>query len=182
MTSAFYDLPFIRWSMVHIVGAIRVPVARFRREAPELRDAVELLRQGGCVLIFPEAQLRRREDQLLRKFGQGVWRILQESPDVPVVVCWIEGGWRSFTSYYNRPPLRGKPLDWARRIDIAFEKPQILDPVVLADQHATRQYLMRACRECRRYLGLPVLVAQEGKAIEDSRDVAVDAKAQRINP
>jgi 1-acyl-sn-glycerol-3-phosphate acyltransferase len=176
MTSAFYDLPFIRWSMVHIVGAIRVPVARFRREAPELRDAVELLRQGGCVLIFPEAQLRRREDQLLRKFGQGVWRILQESPDVPVVVCWIEGGWRSFTSYYNRPPLRGKPLDWARRIDIAFEKPQKIDPAILADQQATRQYLMRKCLECRRYLGLPVPGSCEGKSTS-SEDVTVQNSA-----
>jgi 1-acyl-sn-glycerol-3-phosphate acyltransferase len=181
MTSAFYDLPFIRWSMVHIVGAIRVPVARFRREAPELRDAVALLRQGGCVLIFPEAQLRRREDQLLRKFGQGVWRILQELPDVPVVVCWIEGGWRSFTSYWNGPPMRGKPLDWARRIDIAFEKPQTLDPALLADHHLTRQYLMRACLECRRYLGLPVPDAREGGA-ENNKGAALDTQTQRINP
>ena len=182
MTSAFYDLPFIRWCMVHIVGAIRVPVSRFRREAPELRDAVALLRRGGCVLIFPEGQLRRRADQSLRMFGQGVWRILQEAPDTPVLVCWIEGGWASFTSYYNGLPMRGKGLDWARRIDIAFEKPQPIDPTILADQHATRQYLMRACRECRRYLGLPVLAAPDEKASEEGKDVAVDAEAQRIEP
>jgi 1-acyl-sn-glycerol-3-phosphate acyltransferase len=164
MTSAFYDLPFIRWSMVHIVGAIRVQAGGFRREAPELKDAVTVLRRGGCVLIYPEAQLRRREDQLLRLFGQGVWRILREVPDTPVLVCWIEGGWHSFTSYWNGPPLRGKGLDWARRIDIAFEKPRTIDPVILADQHATRQYLMRVCLECRAYLGLPVPDADEGKS------------------
>jgi 1-acyl-sn-glycerol-3-phosphate acyltransferase len=155
MTSVFYDLPLVRWSMVHIVGAIRVPEAHFRREAPELREAVAVLRRGGCVLIFPEGQLRRREDQLLRMFGQGVWRILQEMPQTPVLVCWIEGGWGSFTSYYNGPPLRGKRLDWWRRIDIAFETPRVLDPALLADQHATRRYLMQTCLECRRYLGLP---------------------------
>lgn len=154
MTSAFFDLPFIRWCMVHIVGAIRVPEARFRREAPELRDAIAVLQKGGCVLIFPEAQLRRRADQLLRLFGQGVWRILNELPDTPVLVCWIEGGWGSFTSYQGGPPLRGKGPDLARRIDIAFEKPHVIDPEILADQQATRQYLMRTCRECRRYLGL----------------------------
>src|SRR5262249_45130337 len=136
MTSAFYDLPFIRWSMVHIVGAIRVTVSRFRREVPELREAVELLRRGGCLLIFPEAQLRRREAQLLRLFGQGVWRILQEMPETPVLVCWIEGGWGSFTSYFNGSPLRGKRLDLARRIDIAVDKPQPIDPAILADQAA----------------------------------------------
>lgn len=155
MTSVFYDLPFIRWSMRHIIGAIRVPFAGFRREAPELREAVAVLRQGGCVLIFPEAQLRRREEQPLRMFGQGVWRILQEVPQTPVLVCWIEGGWGSFTSYFNGPPLRGKRLDWRRRIDIALETPHVLDAATLADQHATRQYLMRVCLECRRYLGLP---------------------------
>jgi 1-acyl-sn-glycerol-3-phosphate acyltransferase len=166
MTSVFYDLPFIRWSMVHIVGAIRVPAVGFRREAPELREAVKVLRKGGCVLIFPEAQLRRREDQPLRLFGQGVWRILQEVPETPVLVCWIEGGWGSFTSYRNGPPLHGKGLDWARRIDIAFEAPRTIDPAILADQHATRHYLMRVCRGCRGYLGLPVPDAQEGKTAD----------------
>jgi 1-acyl-sn-glycerol-3-phosphate acyltransferase len=170
MTSAFYDLPFIRWSMVHIVGAIRVPIVPFRREAPELLEAEAVLRQGGCVLIYPEAQLRRREDQPLRMFGQGVWRILREVPQTPVVVCWIEGGWRSFTSYYNGPPLRGKWLDFWRRIDIAVEAPQILDPALLADHHSTRLYLMRACLECRRYLGLTVLSRGEGKAEEEAPD------------
>jgi 1-acyl-sn-glycerol-3-phosphate acyltransferase len=164
MTSAFYDLPFIRWAMVHIVGAIRVPESRFRREVPELRDVVALLRQGGCVLIFPEAQLRRREDQSLRLFGQGVWRILQELPQTPVLVCWIEGGWGSFTSYFNGPPLRGKRPDLMRRIDIAVDEPHPLDPKILADQPATRQYLMRTCQECRRYLGLPAPPARtDGK-------------------
>jgi 1-acyl-sn-glycerol-3-phosphate acyltransferase len=130
-----------------------VPVARFRREAPELRDAINVLRRGGCVLIYPEAQLRRREDQLLRMFGQGVWRILQEVPDTPVLACWIEGGWGSFTSYFNGPPLRGKRLDWMRRIDIAIGMPERIDPAVLADQHATRHYLMQRCLDCRRDLG-----------------------------
>ena len=166
MTSVFYDLPFVRWSMSHIVAAIRVPASRFRREAPELQEAVAVLRRGGCVLIFPEAQLRRREDQPLRLFGQGVWRILQQVPHTPVLVCWIEGGWGSFTSYYNGPPLRGKRLDWQRRIDIAMDEPRPIDPNILVDQHATRRYLMRTCLECRRYLGLPMLADEDGKSTE----------------
>jgi 1-acyl-sn-glycerol-3-phosphate acyltransferase len=177
MTSAFYDLPFIRWSMAHIVGAIRVPIVPFRREAPELREAEAVLRQGGCVLIYPEAQLRRREDQPLRMFGQGVWRILRELPQTPVVVCWIEGGWRSFTSYYNGPPLRGKWLDFWRRIDIAVEAPQILDPALLADQHATRRYLMQRCLACRGYLGLPVLTGEDVKTTNFTRKATSEPEA-----
>src|SRR6185312_6352960 len=151
--------------------AIRVPWASFRREAPELTDAVAVLRRGGCILIFPEAQLRRREDQLLRMFGQGVWRILQELPETPVLLCWIEGGWGSFTSYFHGPPLRGKGLDWRRHIDIAVDAPQVLDPGILADQHSTRQYLMRACLECRRYLGLPVLSAEDPKTTNYTKKI-----------
>jgi 1-acyl-sn-glycerol-3-phosphate acyltransferase len=92
MTSVFYDRPMLRWLMRWVVGAIRVQASRFRREAPELDEAVALLRRGGCLLLFPEAILRREEEKLLRNFGQGVWRILREVPDTPVVVCWLEGG------------------------------------------------------------------------------------------
>jgi 1-acyl-sn-glycerol-3-phosphate acyltransferase len=168
MTSVYFDLPVIRWLMVRVVRGIRVESSRFRREAPELNDAIAVLRRGGCLLIFPEAILRRTEGRLLRQFGQGVWRILRACPQTPVVVCWIEGGWGSYASYHGGPPLKNKPLDWGRRIDIAVAEPQVLDPAVLADQRTTRSYLMRACLECRRYLGLEVPEAQgeEGEADE----------------
>jgi 1-acyl-sn-glycerol-3-phosphate acyltransferase len=183
MTSLFYDLPVIRWLMVHVVGAIRVPLATFRREAPELREAVGLLRRGGALLLFPEGQLRRTAEPSLRLFGQGVWHILQEAPQTPVVVCWIEGGWGSFTSYYKGLPLKNKRIDWRRPISIAVEKPQVLDPAVLADPLSTRTYLMRACRECRRYLGLEVPPGRDPKAEEgDSEDDVPGTDVQPIQP
>jgi 1-acyl-sn-glycerol-3-phosphate acyltransferase len=167
MTSAFYDKPGITWAMRHMIQAIRVPVATFRRDAPELKEAVEVLRDGGCVLIFPEAILRRREDRWLRRFGQGVWHILQDLPQTPVVVCWIEGGWGSWASYYNGKPFQNKRPDWWRHIDIAVEEPQVLPPEVLAEQWTTRHYLMRRCVECRRYLGLPVPELDDAKPDDD---------------
>src|SRR5205823_3104459 len=94
------------------------PVYRIRAHGPG----------AGCVLIFPEAILRRKEDQLLRQFGQGVWHILRAVPDTPVVVFWIEGGWGSFASYKGGPPMKNKRLDWWRRIDLAVTEPQVLDP------------------------------------------------------
>jgi 1-acyl-sn-glycerol-3-phosphate acyltransferase len=173
MTSLFYDLPGVRWLMVHIVGAIRVQQASFRREAPELRDAVAVLRRGGALLIFPEAQLRRTAEPGLRLFGQGVWHILQEMPQTPVVVCWIEGGWGSFSSYDRGPPMKNKRLDWRRPIDIAVEKPQVLPPEVLADPLVTRTFLMRVCRECRRYLGLEVPPGHAGRSEEGEKEDGV---------
>jgi 1-acyl-sn-glycerol-3-phosphate acyltransferase len=182
MTSLFYDLPVMRWLMVHVVGAIRVQEARFRREAPELREAVAVLRRGSALLIFPEGQLRRTAEPHLRLFGRGVWHILQEVPQTPVVVCWIEGGWGSFSSYAHGPPMKNKRLDWRRPIDVAIEKPQVLPPEVLADPLATRTFLMRACRECRRHLGLEVPPDRPARSGGGEGDDVAGADAQPVKP
>ncbi|HEY1861830.1 MAG TPA: MFS transporter [Gemmataceae bacterium] len=155
MTSVYYDKPVIHWLMVHVAHTIRVPQAAFRREAPELKDAVAALDAGRLLLVFPEGALRRKEEQSVRYFGQGVWRILKERPETPVVACWIEGNWGSYTSYFKGPPTANKRLDWRRPIGVGLASPQILDAGVLADQRATRTFLMRACLEARKYLGLP---------------------------
>ena len=156
MTSVFYDMPGLRWLMVHVVHAIRVQSSSYRREAPELREAIAALDRGECVVIFPEGMLRRRADLTLRPFGQGVWHILRERPETPVVVCWIEGGWGSYMSYCNGPPLANKRPDWWRHIDVAVAEPLVIEPALLRDDRLTRSYLCRACLETRRLLGLSV--------------------------
>jgi 1-acyl-sn-glycerol-3-phosphate acyltransferase len=154
MTSVFYDKPILRWLMVHVVHAIRVEASEFRREAPELRQAVAALDRGECVVVFPEGRMRRRDDQLLHRFGQGIWHILRERPNTPVIPCWIEGGWGSYFSYGGGPPTRNKRFDRWRRIDVAVSEPRIIEPSVLQDHRATRIHLMQACLDARRYLGL----------------------------
>jgi 1-acyl-sn-glycerol-3-phosphate acyltransferase len=154
MTSNFFDLPVMRWLMTHIFHAIRVESGRIRRELPELAEAVRRLDKGHCVVIFPEGWMRRREDLPLRHFGQGVWRILQERPQTPVVVCWLEGTWGSYFSWKDGPPTKNKKLDFRRHIDIVVGEPQTLPPDVLQDQLATRGRLMRDCLALRRELGL----------------------------
>jgi hypothetical protein len=89
-------------------------------------------------------------------FGQGVSRILQARPETPVVVCWIEGGWGSFTSYAGGKPTKNKRMDFWRRIDVAVSEPQLVPADILADGRATRIYLMRACLQARGFLGLEV--------------------------
>jgi 1-acyl-sn-glycerol-3-phosphate acyltransferase len=176
MTSLFFDKPMLRWLMTRVVHAIRVPAISFRREAPELQEAIAALDRGEAVLIFPEGMIRRKEEELIHPFGQGVWRILRHRPHTPVVVCWIEGGWKSYTSYFNGPPTVNKRLDWRRRIDVVVTEPRVLDAALLNDQRATRTYLMQACVDTRRYLGLetpvqaplpveePALSSDEGQA------------------
>jgi 1-acyl-sn-glycerol-3-phosphate acyltransferase len=161
MTSKFYDLPILRLLMLRVVHAIRVPAAPFRRQAPELDEAIRVLDGGNCVMLFPEGHVKRRGEQALRQFGQGVWRILSQRPQTPVVVCWIEGGWGSFTSWAGGPPLRGKPIDCWRSIDIALDEPRLAPAHILADQRATRHYFMDACLATRAYLGLEPLTREE---------------------
>jgi 1-acyl-sn-glycerol-3-phosphate acyltransferase len=163
MTSHFFDLPILRWLVVHFAGAIRVEAGKIRREVPELRAAVAALDRGDCLVVFPEGRMRRRDEVPLRMFGQGVWHILRERPNTPVVVCWIEGSWGSFFSYRNGPPTKNKPFDWRRLIRIAVGAAHLVPEELLADQRATRLALMRECLQMRQHLGLePFALMQEG--------------------
>jgi 1-acyl-sn-glycerol-3-phosphate acyltransferase len=159
MTSTFYDLPALRWLMIHVAHAIRVEASEFRREAPELKQAIAALDRDECLIIFPEGRMRRRDEQLLHRFGQGVWHILRERPGTPVITCWIEGGWGSCFSYFGGPPLTKKKWDFWRRIDVAVNETVVLDPALLADHRTTRAYLMEACLNARRHLGLEIPVS-----------------------
>jgi 1-acyl-sn-glycerol-3-phosphate acyltransferase len=167
MTSVFYDLPVIRWLMVHVAHAIRVQAATFRRDVPELKQAINALDRGEALIIFPEGSMRRRTDQPLRMFGQGIWHILRERPNTPVIVCWIEGGWGSYFSYCNGLPTKNKPFDFRRPINIAVSPPQVLSPELLDNQKATRVYLMQACLEARKYLGLDVPSLEKLEAVQE---------------
>jgi len=156
MTSDFYDLPGVHFIFANVFRAIRVQASAFRREAPELAQAIAQLDRGEGVSLFPEGWLRRKPEPSLRKFGQGVWHILRERPDTPVVICWIEGGYGSFTSYFQGKPTKNKRMDWWRPIDVGISAPVVVPPDVLADHHATRIYLMRECLKARGHLGLEV--------------------------
>jgi 1-acyl-sn-glycerol-3-phosphate acyltransferase len=169
LTSNFYDRPGLRWIFKDILKTIRVQASAFRREAPELMQAIKALDEGECVVLFPEGMMRRREDRPLKMFGQGVWHILRERPATPVLVCWIEGGWGSYFSYWGGPPTRDKKLDFRRRISIAVAKPQVLDDPLLTNHRALRLYLMEVCLETRRHLGLEPLERHKG-AEEETED------------
>jgi 1-acyl-sn-glycerol-3-phosphate acyltransferase len=155
MTSAFYDIWFLRPFMVHTFGVIRVAEVAVRRDAPEIREAVAALDAGKCVVIFPEGWLRRKDEQFLRRFGRGVWEILRERPDTPVVACWIEGGWGSWTSYRGGPPTVGKRPDVRRPIEVGVSAPTTVKPDVLAHHLRTRVHLMNEVLAARTHLGLP---------------------------
>lgn len=167
MTSMFYDLPILRWLMVYGAHAIRVQVSGFRRDVPELKEAVAALERGECLVVFPEGSMRRTEERPLRQFGQGIWHILKERPETPVIACWIEGGWGCYFSYWNGPPTKNKRFDFWRRIEIGVAAPQVIDPSLLAEHRALRTYLMKACLEARGHLGKKPYQLEERPAIAE---------------
>jgi 1-acyl-sn-glycerol-3-phosphate acyltransferase len=173
LTSVFFDMPALRFVVTHLAETIRVEKSSFRREVPELKRAGAVLDRGDCLLVFPEGALRKKEEELLKQFGQGIWHILSERPRVPVVACWIEGGWGSFFSYFKGPPTKNKRFDFWRRIRVGVSEPRVLPPEVLADHRTTRQYLMQMCLESRRYLGLDVPTLDKTRLEEESLEKTV---------
>jgi len=155
MSAGFLDKPFLKWLCGSVYQAIRVPEEGFRRTTPEIDQAVAALKEGDAVMIFPEGWLRRKEEVPLRRFANGVHRILSQVPETPVVACWIEDGWDSFTSFKGGPPAKGKKWDKMKRIRIGVSAPEVLPPDVLADDLATRYHLMAAVLNARSHLGLP---------------------------
>jgi 1-acyl-sn-glycerol-3-phosphate acyltransferase len=175
MISTFLDRRFLKWLAGDVYEAIRVPEnAGFRRQAPELDDAIAALKNGQHVMIFPEAWLRRKEEQPIRRFAQGVYRILSAVPDTVVIPCWIETSWGSYLSYKGGPPTRNKKFDVWFKIAYAIGDPVVLSRELLEDQIATRRHLMELVVNARTYLGLPAhpLPPFGSKEDEDKADHA----------
>mgnify|MGYP001807030108 CR=1 FL=1 len=172
MTQRFYDQWFLKPLLKGVFRVIVVPETPIKRETPELDQAVAALDRGEVVVIFPEGYLRRKEETPLRRFGQGVWRILSARPDTPVVACWVEGGWGSKFSYKDGPPTKNKPMDFRRPIHLAVSAPVVVPPGVLADQMATRVHLMNRVAEMRTALGLSPLPPFEVTRVEGHEEPA----------
>ncbi len=156
MTAKFYDLPIIRPLMVKF-GIIRVPEKAIKKDAPEVLEAIAALDRGECVVIFPEGYLRRSEERELRRFGQGVWQILKARPGTPVFAAWVEGGWGSYTSHRNGPPVRKKKPDVRRRIGVGMSAAIVIPPDELEEHLRTRTHLMNLVSAARVHLELEPL-------------------------
>jgi 1-acyl-sn-glycerol-3-phosphate acyltransferase len=170
MTQRFYEQWFLKPLLKYVFRVIVVPETPIKRTTPELEQAVAALDRGEVVVIFPEGYLRRKEEVPLRRFGQGVWRILSARPVTPVVACWIEGGWGSKFSYKDGPPTKNKRMDLRRKIEVATSAPETVPAEVLADQMATRIHLMNRVAAMRVELGLAPLPAFEVKQVAEHHD------------
>jgi 1-acyl-sn-glycerol-3-phosphate acyltransferase len=159
MFSDYFKKFGLHFYMKHIINAIPSGGGTVRREAPELAEVVRRLDLGEGILVFPEGWVRRKEEEPIRRFAQGPWRVLRDRPTTPVVACWIEGGWGSWSSFWNGPPFKGKRLDLRRPINVGVSAPVVLDAETLADQLRTRELLKQMVIDARKHLGLPPIAA-----------------------
>jgi len=99
------------------------PVKRGRPDRAAIRRAVELLRAGECVVVFPEGQIS--EDGRLQRALAGAALIWKQA-QVTCVVCGIAGSQRivPFRAVIPRPAFGrvsvqfGEPIPWERANEI----------------------------------------------------------------
>jgi 1-acyl-sn-glycerol-3-phosphate acyltransferase len=80
----------------------QIPIERGAGDSGALGEAVETLREGRAVCVFPEGKLSRGE--ALRAHS-GVGRLAQACPGVDVVLCTVEGA-TDYVRFPRRPRVR----------------------------------------------------------------------------
>jgi len=123
---------------LHAVGTF--PVKRFSQDADALNEAIELVKSGKVLGMFPEGT--RSRTGLLSHGRSGTVRIAAEAnaPIVPAIVL-----------NANRLLYRFKhPFASRVHVPMRFGKPIIVDPIVLEDPdalHETTEQMMIAIAE-----------------------------------
>ncbi len=73
----------------HILdGMGQIPIRRGAGDGEALRTAIDVLREGACIGIFPEGTLSRGE---VLRARSGIGRLALEVPQTTVVLCAVQG-------------------------------------------------------------------------------------------
>ncbi|MEM7261910.1 MAG: lysophospholipid acyltransferase family protein [Planctomycetota bacterium] len=83
MAREYYETPGMQW-LFRIVGSI--PVNRDGNDLSATRRALEILRKGGVVGIFPQGGIREDDDLDVGKAGVAVLASRAKAPVVPVYI------------------------------------------------------------------------------------------------
>lgn len=107
-----------------------------------LDQAAEALKQGRCLLIFPEGRLTRNGQ--LRPFGRGIERIIKLAGSVPVIPACTDGMWGSLLSHKGGRMLFKWPEGLRRKVVVWFGKP-LTGTVSAPEMRAAVQEAMADC-------------------------------------
>jgi 1-acyl-sn-glycerol-3-phosphate acyltransferase len=113
-------------------GMGQVPIERGKGDAAALSKAIEILRAGACIGVFPEGT--RSRGKVLRA-RSGVGRLALEVPEAHVSLVAIEGT-SDLTGFPRRPRLRIRFFDPAGGQPRGDEDPGDLSARLLAEIRA----------------------------------------------
>jgi 1-acyl-sn-glycerol-3-phosphate acyltransferase len=113
-------------------GMGQVPIQRGKGDATALAKAIEVLRAGACIGVFPEGT--RSRGKVLRA-KSGVGRLALEVPEAHVTMVAIEGT-SDLTGFPRRPRLRVTFFDPAGGQPRPDEDPGELSARLLAEVRA----------------------------------------------
>lgn len=107
---------FWRWQRIIFVGRDAKPDSK-DTSTTGLRTAMDELKAGGAVGIFPEGGLERPAEQVL-PFQPGVGLMIKKAK-VPVVPVWVSGtpqvdpAWASLWNFSRSRVVYGEPIDFS---------------------------------------------------------------------
>ena len=130
-------------------GMGQIPIERGKGDKQALAKAIEALRAGACIGVFPEGT--RSRGKVLRA-RSGVGRLALEVPEAHVSLVAIEGT-SDLTGFPRRPRLRVRFFDPAGGQPRPDEDPGELSARLLAEIRAARpalDLLPQARRQRRR--------------------------------
>ena len=78
---------WMAWFATNVVGII--PVVRGGMRRDPLADCREALHNGDILVLFPEGT--RGEPEALSDIKSGIWYLLRDFPDIPVVPVYLHG-------------------------------------------------------------------------------------------
>jgi 1-acyl-sn-glycerol-3-phosphate acyltransferase len=113
-------------------GMGQVPIKRGAGDADALAKAIEILRAGACIGVFPEGT--RSRGKVLRA-RSGVGRLALEVPEAHVSLVAIEGA-SDLTGFPRRPNIRIRFFDPAGGQPRPDEEPADLSARLLAEVRA----------------------------------------------
>jgi len=147
-----YNQPALKWFFKMIEA---IPISE-RHAKDALRKAVECIKQGDVVCIFPEGELSRTGILLRLKRG---YELIAREAGAPVVPVWLDQLWGSIFSYYGGKYFKKIPRQIPYPVMVAFDKPIAADK---ADIATVRQRLLELGEEC--YEHRPILQGHLGES------------------
>lgn len=110
-------------------GMGQIPIQRGKGDADALARAIEVLRAGACIGVFPEGTRSRGE---VLRARSGVGRLALEVPEAHVSIVAVEGT-SDLTGFPRRPNLRVRFFDPAGGQPRGDEDPGQLSARLLAE-------------------------------------------------